>query len=132
MGRSTTAQVKGENSQLTVSQHDTDAPILPVAQLEKLNSFYPDAVPWVINEATLEGKFRRAETSRINTFVFIERIVGVVAGLTIAVLALYFSYSLAMAGHDGVAAIIGGTTVVALVGAFIYGKKKVAKDASGD
>lgn len=126
MGRSTTAQLKNQNSHLTVSQHDTDAPILPVAQLERLHQFYPDGVPWVISEATLEGKFRRKEITRVNTFVFVERVLGIFAGLTIGATALIISYLLAMAGHDSVAAIIGGTTVVALVGAFIYGKKKVA------
>lgn len=124
MGRSTTAQLKDKDRHLTVSQHDTDAPVLPVAQLERLNQFYPEAVPWVINEASIEGQFRRSETRRINTFVFIERLAGIIAGLTVAIVSLTVAYQLAMAGREGVAAIIGGTTVVALVGAFIYGRKK--------
>ncbi len=129
MGRSTTAQLKDKDRQVTVSQHDTDAPILPIAQLERLNQIYPDAVPWVIDEASKEGQFRRKETGRVNTFIFVERILGVIAGLSIGLTALYISYRLAVTGHDGVAGIIGGTTVVALVGAFIYGKKKGSTDA---
>jgi hypothetical protein len=130
MGRSTTAQLNEKDRHLTVSQHDTDAPILPVAQLEKLHQFYPDAVPWVIDEASKEGQFRREESGRINTFIFIERIAGLLAGFSIGAIALSISYLLAMAGHDWVASVIGGTTVVALVGAFIYGKKKVANKDS--
>lgn len=126
MARSTNVQVKNKDSHLTVSQHDTDAPILPVAQMERLNTFHPEAVPWIIEEATREGQFRRKETIRVNTFVFAERILGIIAGLTVAALALTIAKDLAMEGHYTVAGIIGGTTVVALVGAFIVGKRKGA------
>lgn len=81
---------------------------------------------WVFEETGREGKHRRDETKRVNTMVFAERLIGNIAGLSIGCTALWVSYLLAMAGHDAVAGIIGGTTVVGLVGVFVYGVKRQA------
>ena len=54
--------------------------------------------------------------------------IGQVFALIIAIIALLISWDLASKGHDEVASIIGGTTVVGLVSAFIYGKRKQKKD----
>ncbi|MDZ4100302.1 MAG: hypothetical protein U1E12_01345 [Hydrogenophaga sp.] len=124
MGRSTTAQLRDRDRHVTVSEHQTDAPLLPMAQIEKLNEIAPERVQWVFEETTKEGNFRRTETTRLNTLVFIERMAGIVSGLVIGSTALYTSYNLAMAGHDVVAGIIGGTTVVGLVSAFVIGVRR--------
>ena len=124
MGRSTTAQVRNKDQHLTLSQHDTDAPVLPIAQIEKLKEIHPERVDWVFEETTKEGDFRRKEIVRVNGFTFVERILGVLSGLTIGLAALYAAFNLAMAGHDWVAGIIGGTTVVGLVSAFLLGVKR--------
>jgi hypothetical protein len=130
MGKSTTAHLRNKDSQLTVSQHETDAPIIPMAQIAQLKEIHPERVDWVFSEATVEGQFRRAETKRINTYVFIERMAGILAGLAIGLIALLASYHLAMAGHDWVAGIIGGTTVIGLVSAFVIGAKHKPTDRS--
>lgn len=122
--RSTTAHVKDKDRHLTVSQHESDAPILPMVQLEKLRDIAPERIGWVFNEAEKEGNWRRSETVRINTFTFVERIFGMIAGLGIGALSLYVTYLLAMAGHDAVAGIVGGTTVVGLVSSFVIGVKR--------
>ena len=44
MGRQTTAKVNQKNGDLTLQQHDYDSPVLPVAQLEKLHQFKPEAI----------------------------------------------------------------------------------------
>ncbi len=119
MGRSTTAQLRDKDKQLTVAQHESDAPILPMAQIERMKEVCPERVPWVFDETTKEGDFRRAENRRINFFVFVERMMGIVSGLAIGCAALFTAYRMAMAGHDWVAGIIGGTTVVGLVSVFL-------------
>ena len=121
MAKSTTAQLRNKDSHLTVSQHETDAPIIPMAQIAQLKELHPERVDWVFQESTKESEFRRSETRRVNTFIAIERYAGIVSGFIIGVLALGISYFLAMAGHDGVAALVGGTTVVGLVSAFLIG-----------
>lgn len=124
MSRSRTAQLKDKDRQLTVSDHETDSPLLPIAHLEKLKEIAPEKVNWVFDETTKEGDFRRSETKRVNTLVFAERLLGIFAGLSIGCSALWASYALAMNGHDIVAGIIGGTTVVGLVSAFVFGVKQ--------
>ena len=42
----TTAKLTRRDSDIAVSEHETDSPILPVLQLEQLNQFKPDAVDW--------------------------------------------------------------------------------------
>jgi uncharacterized membrane protein len=107
-----------------MSAHETDSPILPIAQLERLKEIAPERVDWVFEETGREGNHRREETTRVNTMVFAERMLGIVAGLAIGCTALWASYVLAMNGHDAVAGVIGGTTVVGLVSAFVIGVKR--------
>ena len=57
--KSTTAKVSRRDGELTVSQHETDSPIIPVAQLEQLHKFKPDAVDWVIHQTQIEANYRR-------------------------------------------------------------------------
>jgi uncharacterized membrane protein len=109
---------------VTVSQHETDSPVLPIAQIQRLKDIHPERVDWVFDETSKESSFRRAEVSRVNTFTFIERIGAQCFGLVIGCASLYAAYLLAMAGHDVVAGLIGGTTVVGLVTAFVVGSKK--------
>lgn len=48
MGRTQQVQAKnGKGEELAISTHDTDSPILPVAQIEKLNAFRPDLVDFI-------------------------------------------------------------------------------------
>ena len=104
------------------------APSLPVTQLERLSKFYPEAIPWVIEQTAREAEFRRTELKRLNTLAFVERSLGMLAGFGIGSLSLVVSLKLALTGHDWVAGVVGGATVVALVGAFIYGKSKDAEE----
>ena len=124
MAKSTTAQLRNKDSHLTVSQHETDAPIIPMAQIAQLKELHPERVDWVFQESAKESEFRRSETRRVNTFVAFERFAGIVSGFIIGVVALGISYALAMAGHDWVAGLVGGTTVVGLVSAFVIGARR--------
>lgn len=83
--RSTTASVRRRDGELTVSQHETDSPIIPVAQLERLHQFKPEAVDWVISQTQIEAEHRRAEDHRVNTFIFFERTVGQVFAFLIGI-----------------------------------------------
>lgn len=85
MGRTLKAQAKSKNGdELTVHSQDSDALILPVAQLQALHQFRPDLVDMVVSETKLEASHRRQQESKINLFIFIERLVGQVAALLLA------------------------------------------------
>jgi hypothetical protein len=124
MGGQTTAQVKERDRSLTLSHQESDAPLLPMAQIERLKEILPKKVDWVFDQAAGEGRFRRSETKRVNTLVGIERIGSMFSGLIIGCFALTLSAYLAMHGHDWVAGVIGGTTVLGLVSAFVIGQRR--------
>lgn len=47
-------------NEVTLHQQETDAPILPIAQLERLHSFRPDLVDFVVDETRNEAQHRRS------------------------------------------------------------------------
>ena len=61
---------------MTVAQHETDSPIIPVARLERRHQFKPEAVDWVIQQTQIQAEHRRREDRRINSFILVERFVG--------------------------------------------------------
>lgn len=100
---------------------------MPIEQIERLQEILPDKVDWIFEQTTIESEARRKEVSRINSMVFIERIAGLLFALLIAVLGLGLATYLAMHDHDVTASIIGGSTLVGLVTAFVVGKKGDSK-----
>ena len=119
-GRHTRLAKRGD--EIALSQTTTDAPFLPVEQMEKLKELDPSRIDWVFEQTQIESEFRRSEERRVNTFVFIERMVGLLLALCIGLSGLGAAYLTALAGHDMTASIFGGTTLVGLVSTFIAGK----------
>ena len=118
--------VKAEDtkgSQLQLVQHDTDSPLLPVAQLEKLHAFRPDLVDWVCKQTELEAQSRRERQKRLDRFVLTERISGQLAGTLIAFIGIGASVLLAFHGQREVASILGGGTLIGLVTVLVQGRK---------
>lgn len=104
---------KGEHVALQHTQ--TDSPILPAANLEHLKQIDPSLVPFVVQQTELEATFRRTENKRTNTFVFIERVSGVVVGALVAIFGLVVSAYVIVQGHDWAGVGIGGATLVTIV-----------------
>ena len=86
--KSQRATITDNTGELTLQQVETDSPVLAVDQLEKLHTFKPGAVDWVIKETEKEADYRRTESRCIRRFVFIERFAGQVFGLIIGLPAL--------------------------------------------
>lgn len=51
-----------------MSSTTTDAPLLPIEQIERLAQVVPSRVEWVFDQTQIESEGRRAETKRINTW----------------------------------------------------------------
>jgi hypothetical protein len=124
--RQTTAS-RSSNGDLTVQQHETDSPIIPVPQLEKLQTFRPDLVDWVINQTQTEAEHRRAENKRINLFIFIERLVGQIFAFVIGMAAIGVGAYIALNGQPWAGATIAGVAITGLAGIFLIGHKKSSK-----
>jgi hypothetical protein len=116
-----------QGGDLAIHSTTTDSPLLPIEQIERLQQLVPHRVEWVFDQTTKEADARRGENHRINTFVFLEFLIGQIFGFLIAVAGLGAAVYCAMLGQSVVAAVIGGTTVVGLTLAFITGKKPRAK-----
>ncbi len=66
MSRQTTAHVKGRGgSEMVVQDNHSDAPLLPIAGIERLHAIRPDRVDWVFEQTQIEAETRRNEQTRI-------------------------------------------------------------------
>lgn len=120
--RSRTASLKKQDSELSVSEHETDAPILPVAQLERLQTFRPDKVDWYFRETERESQFRRDETKRVNTLIFRERLLGQCFALVIGVGGIVGGAWVALHGHPTAGSAIAVAAICTLAVVFLTGK----------
>lgn len=122
--RQTHVDSKRGDDHLAITQHETDSPLIPVAQIERLHSFAPERVQWVFDQTEREADTRRARLTRLDTMVFIERLLGQVAAVLLCSGGLYAAYQLGLAGREIAAAAIGTTAVVGLAGAFLTNLRK--------
>ena len=121
--RHTTARVSNRGSEVTVSQHETDSPIIPVAQLEHLHQFKPEAVDWVISQTQIEAEHRRAEDRRINSFIFIERTLGQVFAFMIGASGIVGGAYVAINGQPAAGATIASLAITGLAAVFLTGRR---------
>jgi hypothetical protein len=94
-----------------VQAHDTDALILPIPQLEVLHKFRPDLVDVVVQETQAEAAHRRTQESRINTFIFIERLLGQVFAIVLAGLGIAGAIYAGLNGQPWLGGVIATVTV---------------------
>jgi hypothetical protein len=112
-------RLSAKGNELAVSSTTTDAPILPIEQIEKLHQIAPQRVDWVFEQTEAESRHRREEIRRVNTFVFVERLLSLLFALGLAVGGLLCAVYLAISGRELTASIIGGGTLVGLVASFL-------------
>ena len=108
----------------SIQQHETDSPILPVAQLEKLNEFKPDAVDWIISQTQIEAEHRRSEYRRINTFIFIEKTLGQIFAFLIGISGVIGGSYVAVHGQEKAGGIIATAALTGLAVVFLTGRLK--------
>ena len=131
MARQVRAEAKGKDgNHLTVHSQDTDALILPVPQLEALHNFRPDLVDVVIQETRAEAAHRRRQESKVNTFIFIERMFGQIVALLLAGAGISGGIYAALHGLEW----IGVSIVLATIGTLgvaVINKFKQTKQPAG-
>lgn len=109
-------------NEIAIASTNSDSPLLPVEQLERLHQFRPDLVDFVVNETSEEAKTRRNENKKINCYTFIERIVGLIFSLIIALVGVIGAIYLGLEGHDWLAGILGTVTIGTLAVAYLKNK----------
>lgn len=124
MPKSTAGKLSNRSGELSFEHHETDSPIIPVAQLERLHNFRPDAVDWVINQTQIEAEHRRKEQNRINSFVFIERIIGQLFAVIIGLSGIGSGAYIALQGQPTAGATIASFSLSGLAVVFLTGRTK--------
>lgn len=119
-------QVKAKHpsgNEIHLSHSQTDSPILDVNSLERLNSFRPDIVDFVVTQTEAEASNRRKREVKIDWFTFIERIGALLLAAGMAVGGIYGSIYAAMNGYHQLSWIIAGTCIGSLAIAFLRRNK---------
>lgn len=124
MSRQTTAHVKSRSGEMVVQDHQTDAPMIPIASIERLHQIRPDRVDWIFEQTQIEAESRRPEQAKINNFVFAERIVGMLFALVIGVCGIVGGLYAALQGHEWLGGIVATVTIGTLAGNFLTHQKK--------
>ena len=112
---------------MVVQDNHSDAPLLPISGIERLHAIRPDRVDWVFEQTELESQSRRSEQKRVNTFIFIERLGGILAAMLVGIFGIVGSVYLGINGHDWLAAAIGTATIGTLAVAFISKNKSTSQ-----
>lgn len=116
--RQTKAQAKAGNTQIDYTQHETDSPLLPVGQIERLQHVAPDRVDWVFKQTEIEAEERRSLSRRQTNFIFAERILGLASMFALCAGGIVAAYFVAMAGHEWPAVALGCTAPIGVAGAY--------------
>lgn len=120
--RQTTAQARGsDGSELAVRSTSSDSPLLPIEGIERLHEIRPDRVDWMFEQTEAEASARRAEQRRVNTFEFIERILGMLLALCIGLAGIGGGLYGALNGHDWFGVALATVTIGTLAIRFIKG-----------
>lgn len=90
-----------------------------LAAYKVIDSGLPDRI---VTMAEQNAATERRTTERSQTFSLVAELAGRFFAFTFAAGALVAAVVLALQGHDTVAGIIGGTTIVGVVAALITGK----------
>lgn len=122
--KSTTARLNRTGGDVTVSHHETDSPIIPIVQLERLQQFKPEAVDWVISQTQIEAEHRRSENKRVNTFIFIERTIGQVFAFVIGMSGVGGGAYVAVHEQPWAGATIASLALTGLAVVFLTGRQK--------
>jgi hypothetical protein len=108
-----------EGDQFNLQHTITDSPILPAENLRQLQAIDPSLVKWVVEQTEKESDHRRREDSKINFFIFFERLSSVLAGVVVALFGLSLGGYLIMNGHDWAGVGLCGTGLASIISVLV-------------
>lgn len=116
-----TAELRAISHQQTISFHQ--GPVPAADELAKYNDIIPDAAHRIFVMAENQAAHRiKSETSTLRHDA-IARYVGLAIAGMLGVLGIISGVTLGIQGHETTAGILFGTTLIGLVGSFIYGTR---------
>lgn len=103
-------------------QQSYSGPLPPAKEFKGYQEVLPDAPERILSMAEKNQEFRMKITEKSEKHEFIRTTIGQIFGFIIALTFGAGSVSLGLEGHDALAAILGGTTVVSLGIIFVLNK----------
>ena len=128
MGRHRAVRARTREGELALTDTDTDSPLLPAVQLRELQAIDPKLVDWVVTQTEEEAKFRRQETKRVNTFVFVEIVGGLLCGLAIGIGGMFAAVYVGLNGQPWLGGGIASVSLGTLAVAYVLRRKPPASD----
>lgn len=123
------AHTNEDGKKFSLHHTSTDSPILPAENLRQLQQISPELVQWVVTQTELEAQYRRKENAKLNWFILIERLAGIITGTLVAIFGLGLGGYLILEGHDWAGVALSGvglSTIVSILVARERNKKKTA------
>ncbi len=122
--------IRNSKSTVQIAEQTTlSGPLPSSSEMEKYNAISPELVIRIISMAEREAANRHKldkEALQANIAItdkqFSERKRGQILGFCIGSLGLLCSVALAWIGYENAASIVGGSTVIGLVGVFVTGQ----------
>lgn len=84
MAKATQIKARNNSQEISLSHVNTDAPVLDVNGIERLQRIRPDIVDFIVEETRKEANARRERTKRTDAYIFIERIGALLLSVLIA------------------------------------------------
>lgn len=98
-------------------------PLPPPKQLADFEAIKPGLADRIVCMAEEEGAHTRLVEKRALNWTIVAQLIGQFFAAGLAAGCLWVSYLLAMAGHDWIAGILGGTTLTTVVLAFLGARR---------
>lgn len=99
--------------QITV--RTTNAPTLPVQDIERLNQLNPNFAERAIALVESEAQFRREFAKQREQNVYQERVLGLTLGALIAIVGIVCGVIAAWLDHPGIASLLVGSSLIGIV-----------------
>jgi len=115
---------RGEDSAFLLQNRDTDSPMLPVDEMERLHSFRPDVIDWILEQTEIEAENRRQARRETTRKLIFERRLGQILGFLIGVVGVIGGAYVAVKGSSTAGGIIATSAICTLAMAFLGNVKK--------
>lgn len=122
MAKKQSAGLRVSDREVQVAVQNEDSPLPVAEELKQLHEFRPDLVDVAVQQSIAEYEHRRSRESKIDKYVFRERILGLVSAVVLSLAAFGISTYLAMNDHELTASVISGGTLVSIVAAILKRK----------
>lgn len=114
----------GKEAALAVKSDNFDAPLLPVEEMERLSSFFPEANKLIVEQTKIEAEWRRSEISKNNQRTFRERKLGQIFAFLIGLAGIIGGSCVAVFGSAAAGGTIATASIATLAVAFLRQDKK--------